>query len=84
MKLLPLFIISLTLIVSGCTGDKNDSVACRNTIVENFPKASFTCLPQHKYIFIVRDTNNAVYYVECLNLTDNKISAITQLFPPNK
>jgi len=74
-----LSILPLTIILCGCGG--NDPIGARNSVLEAFPNSEITVIPGRVYHFIVRDTNGAIWAVECVNMHDVKISSMAQLFP---
>jgi hypothetical protein len=71
-------IIPLTVFLCGCGGNP---INARNEVLNTFPNSEITPLSGKAYQFIVRDTNEAIWEVNCLNFMDDKISAKTQLFP---
>jgi hypothetical protein len=61
----------------GCTPNPVESL---KNIQDNFKNAEIKNIPGSQYRFIVKDTNNIIWYVECLNMFDNNVSGSVEIF----
>lgn len=51
----------------------------KKNIEAEFPNSTVYNVPNHRYDFIVVDSIGNIYYVSCLNLTDDDISYMTKI-----
>lgn len=80
-----LFLIGLCCLPLILTGCHQASVATSlNYIQQAFPNSEVATIPGDKYEFIVRDTNNAIYYVACLSGDNDNITDSVKILPAKK
>jgi len=75
-------IISIILILScfGCDRGGFNVANCRQAVINKYGP-DVQSLPEFKYKFLVRTTNNIVWYVECMG-SKAEITAETVIFGP--
>jgi hypothetical protein len=83
-RILPLIVIAVITLLTGCR--QGDPIAARNAVMKEYPDGDIADLPGYgtNYKYIVRDTNGAVWYVDCLNYKDDNISGKTMIFPAKR
>lgn len=74
------------LLFSGCVLFNEPAMIekSKQTIENKYPKSSVVSLPDNAFKFIVRDTNNAVHYVETMSDFNNEITEDITLLPANR
>ena len=83
-KITKLIILCGTLIsLSGCVLFNEPAMVAKSqqTITNKYPQSSIVSLPDNSFKFIVRDTNNAVHYVETMNNFNSEITEDIILLP---
>lgn len=80
MKKIKLLLITLTLILlSSC--DALDNEECLLSVKDEFPNAIEIIAPVgEKYKFIVKDSDEFIYYVETMNQFDAEVSKTVLIF----
>ena len=80
MKRSLLVLVLLFLLLQSCSDPINEY----NIIQKHFPYSQVYKVPNRLSQYIVTDTLGGVYYVECMNKTNDSISGINIIKHPRK
>lgn len=82
-------LIGLSFIIMLCLCSCGDSLSSReyksmNIIKNHFPNSEVHVIHGEQFKYIVKDSNEDVWYVECMNSGDDEISYMVRVFKINK
>lgn len=66
----------------GCGG--MSAVRCQQTVVEELKGWEVVKCPSHNYMFVARDPEGNIWWVETMNTQDTKITAKVLILPAAK
>ncbi len=74
-------IAALATLLTGC-GDAYSTMACRQTVIDDLKTNEVKEVPGRYFRYIARTPDGAIWYVECLDASDTRITTKTPIFGP--